>query len=473
MGLLDQSLRGPMEDETYADWVRRRWGPAAGAPPAAAPVEAAPAPAPAEAEPVAPPPPPPAQIPPPPQADDGMERFKAAQATDRKQREQIMRYATIRGLLGDAVDPHLLAMGRAGAADDVGQEIGMRQAIDMAPLKMRAMEAGASKAEADAALTGAKVPYAGQDAAADAAMKSSHAKLFGQQAAKGAADLEDTQAFRGALRNGDSTATALIRHLAQKYGGKDVSGAAGAELYPLLPTLEKGYAAEQSAKARMMMMGASLAGNALTPDAIDMAAEYYRRTGNLPALGRDAQARAKIIARAAELGQDRGSDIAANKADVHADQGSLSKQQQLFDMTKAWEATGKANLDVLRGISKQLVDAGSPMANRPLRYLYEKAAGDPTVAKFKAAHVAVTTEYAKILSGATSSVGVTDAARREAQEMLPLDATPAQIAAAADILETDAGNRISALSKQLGETKKRLSGKGAGSDATADPLGIR
>ena len=39
-------------------------------------------------------------------------------------------------------------------------------------------------------------------------------------------------------------------------------------------------------------------------------------------------------------------------------------------------------------------------------------------------------EYAKILSGSTGGGGVTEGARHEAEAMLPLDATPAQIAPA-------------------------------------------
>lgn len=466
MALLDQKLSGPMEDETYADWARRRWGPSADAPVAAAP-------APAEPAPTEPPPPPPATIPSPPAADDTLDRFKAAQAADLGDRKRVQAYARAMAAFGNKVNPALL--GDVGQAQDVGQEIGMRQAIDMAPLKMRQMQAGASKAEADAALTGAKVPYAGQDAAADAAMKGAHAQLFGQQAAKGAADLEDTQAFRGALRNGDSTATALIRHLAKKYGGKDVSGAAGAEVYPLLPLLEKAYAAEQSAKARMIMAGASLAGSALTPEAIDMAAEYYRRTGNLPALGRDAQARAKIIARAAEIGQDRGSDIATNKANLHADQGSLASLQKNTDALNAFETTAGQNLDRFIAAAQAVVDKGSPYLNTPLRKLDEKLLGSPEMVAFNVARKVALTEIAKVLTNPSLAGQLSDSARHEVESLIGPDATLAQIHAAAKILRADMVSRRESYAAQIREIKGRIAGKPevADDDKNADPLGIR
>ncbi|HEX8875381.1 MAG TPA: hypothetical protein VF777_01435 [Phycisphaerales bacterium] len=215
--------------------------------------------------------------------------------------------------------------------------------------------------------------------------------------------------------------------------------------------------------------GGGAAGGALTPQAIDQLAEQFAKTGQIPQVGRGKAAPAiiaRIVNRAAELHPD--SDLAGNKAGYKADTGSLANQQKLLDLTKSWEATGKANLGVLRGISQQLVNGRSPLVNRPLRWLYQNAAGDPTVTKFKAAHAAVVNEYAKILSGATGAAGVTDASRKEAEGMIPLDATPAQVAAAADVLETDAGNRLSALAQGVEATRDRTRAKGsAGGGAAA------
>ena len=198
------------------------------------------------------------------------------------------------------------------------------------------------------------------------------------------------------------------------------------------------------------------AGMGMPTDAmLDQQADLYAATGKLPPMrgpGGPALQRA-IMERAAK--KYPGASLAQNQAGYHADTASLQKQQQLLDLTSSWEATGKANLNVLRNVSQQLANAGSPLANRPLRYLFEKVGGDPTVTKFKAAHAAVVNEYAKILSGSTGNAGVTDASRREAEGMMPLDATPAQIAAAADLLETDAGNRLAALRAGVAATKGR------------------
>jgi hypothetical protein len=199
-------------------------------------------------------------------------------------------------------------------------------------------------------------------------------------------------------------------------------------------------------------------GSNMTQAAFDQAAEQLFRTGSGGKWGKAQAIMEKALRdRVAQLHPD--TDLASTHGAYKADQKSLDSQTRLLDLTKSWEATGKANLGVLRGISQELVNGGSPLSNRPLRWLYQNALGDPTVAKFKAAHAAVVNEYAKILSGNTGSGGVTEGARHEAEGMLPLDATPAQIAAAADVLETDAGNRLSALTKQVGETKGRMGGK--------------
>ena len=129
----------------------------------------------------------------------------------------------------------------------------------------------------------------------------------------------------------------------------------------------------------------------------------------------------------------------------------------------------KANLGVLRSAAGDLVNSGSPYLNRPLRWLAENVSGDPAVTKFKAAHAAVVNEYAKILSGSMGSAGVTEGARHEAEGMLPLSSTPRQIAAAADLLETDAGNRLSALRAQVATTKGRAAGGSKAAPAASPP----
>ncbi len=220
------------------------------------------------------------------------------------------------------------------------------------------------------------------------------------------------------------------------------------------------------------LMGGQLPGGGgmLSPDAIDQAAEMYSRTGQLPQIVRGKSGAAlagQIASRAAALHPE--ADLAGNKAGYKADTGSLTKQQGILDNTESWERTGRANLGVLTDVAQKLADTGSPWFNAPARTFLEKGTGDPNMTAFRAAHSTVVNEYAKILSGSQGSAGVTEGARHEAESMLPLNATVAQLAAAAKILDTDAGNRISAIRSQLGAVKARTAGKAptAAPDAAA------
>lgn len=204
----------------------------------------------------------------------------------------------------------------------------------------------------------------------------------------------------------------------------------------------------------------------MTPEAFDQAAEQAYRTGKFGNYGRATGLMTTALReRIAQL--HPGADLASTSGAYEADKRSLANQQKLLDLTKSWEETGKANLGVLRQKTAEMVNAGSPLLNRPLRWLYENAAGDPSVVAFKAAHNAVVNEYAKILSGATGGGGVTEGARHEAEAMLPMTSTPEQIAAAADVLEKDAGNRLSALTRGVESTRERMGAKpSAGGEGT-------
>jgi len=207
----------------------------------------------------------------------------------------------------------------------------------------------------------------------------------------------------------------------------------------------------------------------ISPEAIDQHAQAYLQGRPLPNFGRaNPIVHGAIIKRAAEL--NPSANLALGAASTKADTGSLASQQKILDNAEGWERTGKANLDVLMGVAQKLKDTGSPFFNRPVRYFMDKGIGDPNQAAFRAAHATVVNEYAKILSGAAGSSSVTDSARREAESMLPLDATWDQLGAAAKVLDTDAGNRINSARQQIANIKGRIGGQPTpASAATAAP----
>lgn len=349
-------------------------------------------------------------------------------------------------LLGMSGDPQLAGTGKtlAGEADkDRETMLGMPQARQQ-------LAAGDVKNQS-----------------AGVSLKEAIEKLRREKAA--AAALEDP-----------ATVAAYRASVGKMMPGIDLSAVPVQALQTFAPLAEKFFAAKAAADAKKEIATGNQtskmdieklklgAGGLLSPDALDQVAELFSTTGQLPSLGQGpagAAVRRQIVNRAAELHPD--GNLAGNKADYKADSGSLASQQKILDNAESWERTGKANLDVLLGVAQKLKDTGSPWLNGPVRTFMEKGAGDPNQTAFKAAHATVVNEYAKILSGAQGSGSVTEGARHEAESMLPLDATFDQMAAAAKILDTDAGNRIGSARQQVATIRGRTRGQPASTEAPA------
>lgn len=298
--------------------------------------------------------------------------------------------------------------------------------------------------------------------------------------------LRKEKAAQAALED-PATVAAYRASVGKMMPGIDLSAVPVQALQTFAPLAEKFFAAKAAADAKKEIATGNQtnkmdieklklgAGGLLSPDALDQVAELFSTTGQLPSLGQGpagAAVRRQIVNRAAELHPD--GNLAGNKANYKADSGSLASQQKILDNAESWERTGKANLDVLLGVAQKLKDTGSPWLNGPVRTFMEKGAGDPNQTAFKAAHATVVNEYAKILSGAQGSGSVTEGARHEAESMLPLDATFDQMAAAAKILDTDAGNRIGSARQQVATIRGRTSGQPVSAEApAAAPAAVR
>lgn len=235
-----------------------------------------------------------------------------------------------------------------------------------------------------------------------------------------------------------------------------------------LPRYDRPMGKPKPPKAAGGGPGGAGGGDILSPEAIEAAAQRYNQTQELPALGvgkAGGALKAKILNRAAILAA--GANTSLNKAQYKADSGSLGKLQAQADIIEAFEQKAAADMDIFMGAAKEVVDAGSPLWNKPLREIRNKLGSDK-VAKFKTARTAIVTEYAKILSGATGSAGASDSARHEAEQMLPEDASLAQIDAAMGVLKKDAHNRTSTLANQMSAIRERLSGKKAAPEGGGD-----
>jgi hypothetical protein len=227
----------------------------------------------------------------------------------------------------------------------------------------------------------------------------------------------------------------------------------------LTNTMLRGQYGLRAAEVRSGV-GAGGVGGALTPEALDIVAENFAKTGTMPPMGMGtagAIIRKQIMNRAAEL--HPGTDLASSKAGYGADTQSLRKLQQMSDAVDAFENTAGKNLDQFLGTAQKVVDSGSPLLNQPLRSINQKVLGGQELAAFNAARQVALTEVAKVLTNPNLAGQLTDQARKEVEGLMGPNITLGQAYAVAKILKTDMANRKTAVRGQLDEVRKRIGTK--------------
>lgn len=190
----------------------------------------------------------------------------------------------------------------------------------------------------------------------------------------------------------------------------------------------------------------------LNDQAKQMAADMYKQTGQLPAGMRSPAMSAGVMNEAAKGGPV---NVAANKATYHADSTSLANLQKQFDSVTAFERTAGKNLDLFLQTAKPVLDAGSPLLNKPLRSMSDAMMGSPEMSAFKAARTTALTEIAKVLNNPQGAGVLSDSARHEVEQLVGPDATLKQIYAAANVLKQDMANRHQSYQQQITEIKGR------------------
>jgi hypothetical protein len=293
---------------------------------------------------------------------------------------------------------------------------------------------------ADEAAKAKKRPFEQTKVEADAKTAESDAQIKGSEA-------EAMQKFGGGLTAPAQKSKYLFLKAQQNKGMK---------LGPDDSSFVKAYEDEKTIGPRTTFNLQTTAGGGLTDTATDQAAEKYFQTGQLPSGGRGAAGLAqnrKIMNRAAEL-HPQG-DLASNQAAFSANKESLKKLQTNFDQVTAFENTAGKNLDQFLTTAQKVVDAGSPLINRPLRAI-SKAMGGADMAAFDAARTTALTEISKVLNSSNASGVLSDSARHEVEGLIGRDATLKSIYAAAKILKTDMGNRHESYQAQISDIQSRL-----------------
>lgn len=238
-----------------------------------------------------------------------------------------------------------------------------------------------------------------------------------------------------------------------------------------------GVTAEQQAqlaqgKQRLGLEGARLAEErrhnqategTLTPDALDMAAQQFASTGQMPNVGRGGAVRSQIINAAAQ--KYPKVDLATNSAAYKANEASLRNVTGTLDTLSAFENTGLKNLKQFTDLAAKLPDTGSPWLNTPVRLVNEKMLGSPDQAAALAAGQVALREIARVTNDPKLSGSLTDSARSEVMGLVPKNATIPQIKRVAIILQQDMANVHGSLQDQKNAIQQRLGNSASGGNA--------
>lgn len=201
----------------------------------------------------------------------------------------------------------------------------------------------------------------------------------------------------------------------------------------------------------------------LTPEALDMAAQQFASTGQMPNVGRGGAVRSQIINAAAA--KYPKVDLATNQAAFKANEASLKNVTGTLDTLTAFENTGLKNLKQFTDLAAKIPDTGVPWLNTPIRLLNEKMLGSPDQAAALAAGQVALREIARVTNDPKLSGSLTDSARSEVMGLVPNNATIPQIKRVAGILQQDMANVHSSLTDQAQAIKSRLGNSASGGNA--------
>lgn len=206
-------------------------------------------------------------------------------------------------------------------------------------------------------------------------------------------------------------------------------------------------------------------GAALTPEATNFISQVsssgVNLDGLLPSLGNGAAGSLvkqnilnDISQNAAKLGIDGGT-FAAMLTDSRAKASTYSALQKQGSQTKVNEDTAIQNFNQLQGLADKvandptLIQSSIPVLQNWLLNGQLALTGNPNVNNFMGTLTTALTEYAKVVSGATTGSAVTDSANGAAQKLLNAGLSPSTIASFIANAKQEMSNRTSSYDDAL------------------------
>lgn len=169
------------------------------------------------------------------------------------------------------------------------------------------------------------------------------------------------------------------------------------------------------------------------------------RTAGGSALIKAVEERVPEVAR--ELGLS-AADVGTNRAKRVANQAALTQITKDITAIKPFASMLDQNADILKGLAKKIIKTQSPLANRPLNWLQNNAAGDPDVAEFLSQMKIVQTEAARVIQNPRLVGQLTDESQREMQAIINGEMSLGATERVLDRIINDSQRRVGQMEKQ-------------------------
>jgi hypothetical protein len=200
----------------------------------------------------------------------------------------------------------------------------------------------------------------------------------------------------------------------------------------------------------------------LTADALELAAQKYLQTGQMPALSMgksSAIERAAILNRAAAIAKENGtmaSDVPTQQALFHSASIALTNLERQKAAVGQFERAVVGSLDILTSASAKVDRTGSPFINKYILYLKGQVKGDADTQLLENAVRTSASEYAKVMSGGTGTASATEGVRAEAAKSLNASFSNNTTKKVIEQMKLEMRKRMDGFDQQIEETKKTL-----------------
>jgi hypothetical protein len=212
-------------------------------------------------------------------------------------------------------------------------------------------------------------------------------------------------------------------------------------------------------------------GSGLSEDGLDYAATQYRVTGVMPPMGMGKTPdRARIINRTAEQAKLLGQTPAAaiqKQAAYKSDGAALTKMQQASAAAESFETKATAQADIVRELSRKVDRTQWPLINQAILSGQINLLGDTNAQLLANAVQTFSTEYAKIIEGATgSAAGSSDSARSASQRLISAAMNKKTVAGVLDLMEREMALTVQGYGATIEHITQRMGGVPPATTAT-------